>query len=141
MMIDLVLYRCRIGVYAGGSFRGDIMKRSSQESSIFLPYCPKSTKFYHMDKSTMHTEELTVHSQQYFINTKISCLLYIYLIMFFTLLSLLVVHSISLSASQIIILGGLGVPYLNWTMSLPYYCAHKGCILLPYILYYTKSYL
>ena len=116
MMIDLVLYRCRVGEYAGGKFRGDSRNTHSQESSVFSPSCPKSTKFYYMDKSTMHINEQTVHSQQYFIESKVFSILYIYLILFFALISLLMVYSTSFSIPRVLKIGP-GVVYLNWTLS------------------------
>ena len=115
-MMDLMLYRCRIGVYAGGRFRGESRKNLSRNSSIFLPSCHKSTKFYYMDKSTKHINEQTVHSQQYFTHIKIFSVLYVYLILFFALISLLMIHSVSLSIPQTLHICP-GAMYLNWKMS------------------------
>ena len=113
-MIDLVLYRHRIGAYAGGSGRGKVLKSQDQDYSVFSPYCPKSTKFWFLDSSTMHTDERVVHPQQHFIHMNIYLSFYSYLILLFALISLTMVHSTSFSVPHIGTNYYMGVLYLSW---------------------------
>ena len=121
-MIDLALYRCRVGVYAGVGLGGYYILFQKQDYSVFSQNCPQFTKFVYLDKSIMQIEERVVHSKQ---QVKILLLFYLYLISIFALISLLMVHSVNFTTPQSLRCGpqslhcGPGMWYLNCKMSFP----------------------
>ena len=122
-MIDLELYRCRVGLFSGGGVRGKV-KSFHQDFSVFSPYCNKSTKFYSFDRNTGYVNENIVHCQKHFIHKTLLILFYLYLLSTFVLVS----SSIILSASfqtrsmpssilqSVNFVHGLPV-YISWSMS------------------------
>ena len=111
MMIDITLYRFRIGVFGGGSVRGRVAFRNKGHSD-FITYYLKSVKFYRLNTNNMHFEENIVHSQKHFIHSNMLLLLYIYFISFFTCTSLLMINSTSFSISHLV----NPAIYLNWNI-------------------------
>ena len=116
-MIDLALYRCRIGIFGGGGFRGkgSTLQNKGQKFSVFSPTgCPSSTKFYRFEKSSNKCEENVVRSSNYFMYSNLFMLLYFYIILLFTIITLPIVLSPSFKISHIIC---PGVMYLKWDLS------------------------
>ena len=116
-MIDLALYRCRVGIFGGGGFRGkgSSAKNQGQRFSVFSPTgCPRPTKFYRFDQSNNTVEENLIHSGKYFTYTKFNMLLYFYIILLFTIISLSIVNSPNFNISPNIC---PDVMYLNWDLS------------------------
>ena len=120
-MIDLALYRCRIGLFCGcgvgrlGGKSKDRGKDQYHKPYVFSPTNrPQSTKFNLFNKSTMEPEENIVHNTTYFMHTKFYMLLYLYMILIFTLITLSIVclpdFMISLNIYP-------GVVYLKWDLS------------------------
>ena len=79
-MIDLALYRCRIGLYTRGRARGGFNSGNSKnqnrnyDNSVFSPTnCPRPTKFYRYDPVSKEMEENIVHGNEDFIPTNILC--------------------------------------------------------------------
>ena len=124
-MIDLSLYRCRIGLYGGGVGKGNggnfkdrggfNSRPQGQDYSVFIPTgCPTSTKFYLFEQSNNKFEENIVHSSNYFMYNKLFMLLYFYLILIFTIITFSFVCSTNFKISLNIC---PGVVYLNWDLS------------------------
>ena len=83
-MIDLAVYRYRIGVFdggQGGSLGGkvkDQREHQGHKPSVFSPTNrPQSTKFNMYNYSSMEFEENIVHSNSYFMHNNLCMLLYL----------------------------------------------------------------
>ena len=88
-MIDLSLYRCRIGIFCGGkgwdSGQGGELKDQCQDFSVFNPTnILYSTKFYRFEQASMSFEEAIIHKTSYFTSNKIFMLLYLYIMLIFS---------------------------------------------------------
>ena len=118
-MIDIQLYRCRVGIFSGGGVRGN-GKSLNQDFSVFSPYCNESTKFYCFDQNTGYVNENIVHCQKHFIRKTLSILFYSYLISIFVLVSSLMVLSANFPNYSVFqsvnFVHGLPI-YISWSMS------------------------
>ena len=90
-------------------------KNKNQDNSVFSPTnCPLPTKFYLFDQCSKKIEENIVHGNSDYIITNFLMLLYFYIILIFTMISLSFVCSpgfnISLNLHP-------GVMYLKWNLS------------------------
>ena len=120
-MIDIELYRCRIGIFCGGGGCGKgnnfNFKNTAQDFSVFSPTNNlHSTKFYRLNTSTMKMEENIVHSDRHTTTNIMYTLLYFYFIMLFTIISLSFLCSPMHSINSLHHLYS-GVVYLNWDLS------------------------
>ena len=118
-MIDLALYRCRIGLYTRGRAREGFncgnSKNINYDDSVFSPTnCPRPTKFYRFDPVSREMEENIVHGNRDFIPTNFFMLLYFYIILMFTAISLSFVCSPNFNISFDL---HSGVVYLKWDLS------------------------
>ena len=118
-MIDLQLYRCRVGIFSGGGVRGN-GKSLNQDFSVFSPYCNESTKFYCFDQNTGYVNENVVHCQKHFIRKILLILFYLYLISIFALVSSLMELSANFpnySVFQSVNFVHKLPIYISWSMS------------------------
>ena len=124
-MIDISLYRRRIGLFCGGGGDrlGSKLKDQSNnqyedyKSSVFSPTnMPHSTKFNLYNQSSMELEENVVHKNSYFIHSNLFMLLYLYTILIFTMITSYFVCSpdFNIAISYNIC---PGVVYLKWDLS------------------------
>ena len=116
-MIDISIYRCRIGTFSGGKGlgKGGNLRNGSYDFSVFSPTnSPKSTKFYMFEHSTKQFEENVVHNGIYFTYTKLFMLFYFYIMLIFTMITLSFVCSPNFKVNHNIY---PGVVYLNWDLS------------------------
>ena len=116
-MIDLALYRCRIGLFCAGAGGrvGDKIKDQGKHKyhkpSVFSPTNrPQSTKFNTYSHSSMELEENIVHSNSYFMHNN----LYLCIILIFMLITSSFVCSPTFKISHNIC---PGVVYLKWDLS------------------------
>ena len=116
LMIDISIYRCRIGIYAGGRGleKGGNSRNENYDFSVFSPNCPRSTKFYLFEQSTKQFEENVVHGGKYFTNTKLFMLFYFYIMLLFTMITQSIVCSPNFKINYNIY---SGVVYLKWDLS------------------------
>ena len=120
-MIDLSVYRYRIGIFGGGKggrLGGKLKdqdKNQGHKPSVFSPTNrPQSTKFNLFNLSSMELEENIVHSNSYFMHTNLCMLLYLSIILIFMLITSSFVCSPNFKISQNIF---PGVVYLKWDLS------------------------
>ena len=115
-MIDLVLYRCRIGGFCGGMGRGKNKVSTKDYSMISSKDLPKYTKFLCFEPSTMHIEENVIYGPEYYTQISILMILYLYIISIFGL-----VTSSLISSPKFIIPRLLfpGMSYFNCQLSFP----------------------
>ena len=119
LMIDISVYRFRIGIFAGGKgvVKGGNLRNENFDFSVFSPTNrPHSTKFYLYNQSSMDIEENVVHKNSYFIHSNLFMLLYLYIILIFTMITSYFVCSpdFNISISYNIC---PGVLYLKWDLS------------------------
>ena len=93
-MIDLAVYRYRIGIFGGGmggrlgGKLKDQGKNQCHKPDVFSPTNrPQSTKFNLYNYSSMELEENIVRSNSYFIHTSLFMLLYLCIILIFMLIT------------------------------------------------------
>ena len=120
-MIDLAVYRYRIGIFGGGQggrLGGKVKDRGKHQNhkpSVFSPTNrPQSTKFNIYNKSSMELEENIVHSNSYFMHNSLYMLLYLCIILVFMLITSSFICSPNFKISHNIC---PGVVYLNWDLS------------------------
>ena len=120
-MIDLAVYRYRIGIFGGGQggrLGGKVKdqgKHHHHKPSVFSPTNrPQSTKFNIYNHSSMELEENIVHINSYFMHTNLCMLLYLCIILIFMIITSSFVFSPDFKISHNIC---PGVVYLKWDLS------------------------
>ena len=99
-MIDLNVYRCRVGLFCGGLYRG-IRKRNTKnktktflDNSAFSPHSiPEFVGFCWLDTNTGLISENVIHSPLKNNHTSLMSLLYIYFILTITTIMLSLISS------------------------------------------------